>query len=201
MERPDVNEPAAPLNELPEPANEAAPPSAAGEVAAVERIAQLEQQLAELKDSHLRALAESENIRRRGQREREEAARYGAAALGRDLLAVADNLRRAIDAVPAEARQGEGALASLAAGVEMVERELLKAFEAHHIRRIDPKGEKFDHSRHQALFEVENAAVPPGHVAEVLQVGYVLHDRLLRPAMVGVAKAGMADTPHVDTVV
>ncbi|MSO76979.1 MAG: nucleotide exchange factor GrpE [Alphaproteobacteria bacterium] len=194
--------PISPAVDRPEAANEASgEPGVAAEIAVAERLAALEQQVAELKDAHLRALAEGENIRRRGQRERDEAVRYGAAGLGRDLLPVADNLRRAIDALPLEARQGEGPLANLAAGVEMVERELLKAFETHRIQRIDPKGEKFDHGRHQALFEVDAAAVPPGHVAEVLQVGYVLHDRLLRPAMVGVAKTGPADMVHVDTVV
>ena len=202
MDQHDKEVPGSLGGDRPEAANDTVGAPAMGdEIAWAERITALEQQVAEFKDAHLRALAEGENIRRRGQRERDEAIRYGAAALGRDLLPVADNLRRAIDAVPIEERQGESPLANLVAGVEMVERELLKAFEAHQIRRIDPKGEKFDHSRHQALFEIDAASVPPGHVAEVLQVGYVLHDRLLRPAMVGVAKTGPADVARVDTVV
>ena len=147
------------------------------------RIAELEAEAQALRDERLRALAEVENMRRRGERERSEASRYGATGLARDLLGVADNLRRAL-----ESGAGEG----LMEGVEMVERELGAAFARHHIARIEAEGERFDHNRHQAMFEVETADAEPGTVVQVVQEGYLLHDRLLRPAMVGVAKAPAA---------
>ena len=149
------------------------------------RIAELEAEAQTLRDERLRALAEVENMRRRSERERREASRYGATALARDLLGVADNLRRAL-----ASGGGDG----LREGVEMVERELRAAFARHHIARIEAEGERFDHNRHQAMFEVEAAGAEPGTVVQVVQEGYLLHDRLLRPAMVGVAKAQAADT-------
>ena len=148
------------------------------------RIAELEAEAQALRDERLRALAEVENMRRRSERERGEASRYGATGLARDLLGVADNLRRAL-----ESGAGEG----LMEGVEMVERELSTAFARHHIARIEAEGERFDHNRHQAMFEVESADAEPGTVVQVVQDGYLLHDRLLRPAMVGVAKAPAPD--------
>ena len=144
------------------------------------RIAELEAEAQALRDERLRALAEVENMRRRSERERQEASRYGATALARDLLGVADNLRRAL-----ESGAGEG----LMEGVEMVERELTAAFARHNIARIEAEGERFDHNRHQAMFEVETADAEAGTVVQVVREGYLLHDRLLRPAMVGVAKA------------
>jgi molecular chaperone GrpE len=152
------------------------------------RIEALEAELAEMKDRLLRALAETENTRRRAAREREDALKYGAGAFAKDLLSAADNLRRALDSLP-EAEAADERTKSLLAGVAATERELLSAFERHGIRRIDPKGERFDHNLHQAVFEVENSGQSGGTVVEVLQPGWVLHDRLLRPAMVGVAKA------------
>jgi molecular chaperone GrpE len=154
-----------------------------------EHLTTLETELADVKDRLLRALAEAENVRRRAQREREDTLKYAVAGFAKDLLATADNLRRALDSLP-EAEAGDARTKSLLAGVAATERELLSAFERHGIRRIDPKGERFDHNYHQAVFEVENSEQPPGTVVEVLQPGYVLHDRLLRPAMVGVAKEG-----------
>ena len=151
------------------------------------RVAVLEAELAEHKDRLLRALAEAENTRRRTQRERDDAAKYAISGFARDLLSAADNLRRALDSLP-EAEAGDARTRSLLAGVAATERELLSVFERHGIRRIDPQGEPFDHNLHQAIFEVERADRPPGSIVEVLQPGYVLHDRLLRPAMVGVAK-------------
>ena len=150
------------------------------------RLAALEAELAEHKDRLLRALAETENVRRRGQREREDAAKYAVAGFAKELLSVADNLRRALDSLPAEARDPR--TASLLEGVEATERELLGVFERNGVRRIDPDGERFDHNFHQAIFEAERPGKPAGTIIEVLQPGYVLHDRLLRPAMVGVAK-------------
>jgi molecular chaperone GrpE len=153
-----------------------------------ERVATVEAELADTKDRLLRALAETENVRRRAQREREDTQKYAVSGFARDLLATADNLRRALDSVP-EAEIKDARTRSLLDGVAATERELLSVFERHGIRRIDPKGERFDHNFHQAVFEVERPDAAAGTVIEVLQPGYVLHDRLLRPAMVGVAKA------------
>jgi molecular chaperone GrpE len=151
------------------------------------RAAALEAELADHKDRLLRALAETENTRRRAQREREDATKYAIAAFAKDLLSTADNLRRALESLP-EAEVRDERSRSLLAGVAATERELLSVFERHGIRRIDPMGERFDHNSHQAIFEAERSDQPPGTIVEVLQPGYLLHDRLLRPAMVGVAK-------------
>jgi len=151
------------------------------------RVAALEAELAEQKDRLLRALAETENTRRRAQREREDATKYAVASFAKDLLSAADNLRRALDSLP-EAEVRDERARSLLAGVAATERELLSVFERHGIRRIAPQSEPFDHNFHQAIFEVERADEPSGTIVEVLQPGYVLHDRLLRPAMVGVSK-------------
>jgi molecular chaperone GrpE len=153
-----------------------------------ERVAVLEAELADTKDRLLRALAETENVRRRAQREREDTQKYAVSGFARDLLATADNLRRALDSLP-EAEIKDARTRSLLDGVAATERELLSVFERHGLQRIDPKGERFDHNFHQAVFEAERPDAPAGTVIEVLQPGYVLHDRLLRPAMVGVAKA------------
>ena len=154
---------------------------------AEERVAALEAELAEHKDQLLRALAETENVRRRAQREREDALKYAVAGFAKELLSVADNLRRALDSLPQSEVKDERTR-GLVTGVEATERELLSVFERHGLRRIDPEGERFDHNLHQAIFEAERPGKPGGIVIEVLQPGYVLHDRLLRPAMVGVAK-------------
>ena len=153
------------------------------------RASELEAELAEYKDRLLRALAETENVRRRAQREREDASKYAVTGFAKDLLSAADNLRRALESLP-ESEAKDERTRSLLAGVAATERELLGVFERHGIKRIDPKGECFDHNFHQAIFETERPDRPSGSVVEVLQPGYVLHDRLLRPAMVGVAKGG-----------
>jgi len=162
------------------------PESPAAEPAAG-REAELEAEAAKLKDQLLRALAEQENIRRRAQREREDAVKYAAQRFATDLLSVADNLRRAIDSAPAAQAQDE-LTKTLLAGVAATERELIGAFEKHGVRRVDPAGEKFDHNLHQAMFELENTGKPAGTIVQVLAPGYLLQDRLLRAAMVGVAK-------------
>ena len=153
------------------------------------RLTELEAELAEYKDRLLRSLAETENVRRRAQREREDASKYAIAGFAKDLLSAADNLRRALESLP-ESEAKDERTRSLLAGVAATERELLGVFERHGIKRIDPQGEVFDHNVHQAIFEAERPDQPSGSVVEVLQPGYVLHDRLLRPAMVGVAKGG-----------
>ncbi|MGH7000242.1 MAG: nucleotide exchange factor GrpE [Stellaceae bacterium] len=165
-----------------------AQPEAAPEptTATDETVARLEVELAESKDRLLRALAETENQRQRHQRDRQEAQRYAAFEFARELLNVADNLRRAIDAVPAADSTARGIIE----GVAATERELLSIFVRHGVKRVEPKlGERFDHNLHEAMFEVPDAPQPPGTVAQVLQPGYVMHDRLLRPALVGISKA------------
>jgi molecular chaperone GrpE len=147
-----------------------------------------EEQIADLKDRLLRAMAEVENVRRRADRDRHETSKYANTALARDLLTVADNLRRALGAVPEGAHDGDDTLTGLLTGVELIERELLSAFDKHGIKPIDPLGEKFDHNFHQAMFELENTGQPPGTIVQVMQTRYVIQDRLLRPAMVGIAK-------------
>jgi molecular chaperone GrpE len=148
-----------------------------------------EEQIADLKDKLLRALAENENIIRRARREREDAGKYAAANFARDMLSVGDNLHRALAAIPAALRDGDAETKAFIEGVEMTGRELLSVLERHGIVRISPLGEKFDHDRHEALFEVPTADADPGIVVQVLEDGFMVHDRLLRPARVGVAKA------------
>jgi molecular chaperone GrpE len=145
-------------------------------------------EVTDLKDRLLRALAEQENIRWRAARERDEAVRFAASDFARDLLPTLDNLRRALDSVGNErAAQGE-AMRGLLAGIDATERALLDALVRNAVRRIAPQpGEPFDPHQHQAMFEVETAAQPAGTVAQMLQPGYAHHDRLLRPALVGVA--------------
>jgi len=189
----------------PEPEAEQAetPEEAAAEATPEDRIAELEAELAATNDRLLRLMAETENIRRRSQREREDTLRYAASGLAKDLLNVADNLHRALTAVPDDLRTGDEAAKNFVLGVEMTEKDLLAGFEKHAIKQILPVGEKFDYEKHQAMFELENTGKPAGTVVEMMQPGYIMHERLLRPAMVGVAKDGPEETPdnieHVDT--
>jgi molecular chaperone GrpE len=148
--------------------------------------------IAELKDQTLRALAESENVRRRVQRDRDEALKFATTGLAKDLLPVADNLRRALDAIPKDALEKDEALRNFATGVEMTERLLLAALERHQIKRIEALGQKFDSNLHQAMFELPGTGQPAGTVVQVLEAGYTINDRLLRPALVGIAKAEAA---------
>jgi molecular chaperone GrpE len=165
------------------------------------RIAELEAEIARLKDQALRALAEQENTRRRAQRDIEENSKFAVSNFARDVLPVGDNLRRALETITAEARAADPALAKFAEGVELTERELLNVLERYGIKRIDPVGQPFDHNLHQAMMQVENATQPPGTVVQVFQPGYTIHGRLLRPAMVTVAKGSPAGAPgaKVDT--
>ncbi|MBX9932985.1 MAG: nucleotide exchange factor GrpE [Methylobacterium sp.] len=145
----------------------------------------------ELKDRVLRTLAEMENLRRRTEREVADARTYAVTNFARDLLTAADNIRRAIESVPAEARESaDGAFKALLDGIELTERDLAKTFDRHGVKLLEPKGQRFDPNRHQAMFEVPDAEVPSGTVVQVMQAGYVLGDRVLRPALVGVAKGG-----------
>lgn len=161
-----------------------------GDMEAHDRIAELEQEVASMKDQMLRALAEAENTRRRAERDRQEATKYGAVGLARDMLSVSDNLRRAIEALPEEAGKSDGWVRDLITGVELIEREFRDAFAKHGVAKIEPMGEPFDHNFHQAMFELDEPEKPAGTVVQVLQPGYRMHDRLLRAAMVGVSKGG-----------
>ena len=174
--------------------------AAAEEEMAEESGSDYEAEIADLKDRLLRAVAETENVRRRAEKERGDASTYAITGFARDVLSISDNLSRALSALPDGARDNED-MAGLIAGIEMTERELLNTLEKHGIRKIEPKGEKFDHNFHQAMFEVESAEHKPGTVVEVVQAGYVIKDRLLRPAMVGVAKASQDSAEGVDKVV
>ena len=145
----------------------------------------------ELKDKYLRLAAEMDNLRRRTERDVKDAKSYAVTAFARDMLSVSDNLRRALDAIPAEARAAaEAGLMSLVEGVEMTERAMLSALERHGVKKIAPTGQKFDPNFHQAMFEVPNPEIPANTVIQVVQDGYVIGDRVLRPAMVGVSKGG-----------
>ncbi|MEI6986640.1 MAG: nucleotide exchange factor GrpE [Rhodospirillaceae bacterium] len=161
----------------------------------------LEQDLASLKDQLLRALAEIENSRRRAQREREDMAKYAISNFAKDLLPVADNLRRALDTISTDSGEPAELLKALVIGVEATERQLVAAFERVAIKKLEPLGTLFDPNFHQVMFEVENAGRPAGSVVQVLQPGYTIHGRLLREAMVGVAKRGADETvhPRIDT--
>jgi molecular chaperone GrpE len=157
----------------------------------------LEREHAEMKDRLLRTLAEMENLRKRTDREVADARLYGVSSFARDVLAVADNMRRALDAVPPEARDGaEAGMKSLVEGVELTERELLKALEKNGVRQFTPQGEKFDPNVHQAMFEVPDASVPAGSIVQVVQPGYMIGERVLRPALVGVSKGGPRVAPN-----
>lgn len=151
----------------------------------------------QLKDQLLRAVAEMENIRKRSERDVQDARKYAVTGFARDLVNVLENLQLALLNIPAEDRQADAKLNTLAEGVEMTANELMRVFETQGIKRVAPQGEKFDHNFHQAIAQVEDASKEPGTVVQVLQAGYVIHDRLLRPAMVTVAKA--AGGVKVDT--
>jgi len=139
----------------------------------------------------LRALAEMENLRRRTEREVADARAYGISAFARDLLAVADNMRRALDAFGAEPHEAADAgTKALLEGVELTERELLKVLEKHGVKKLDPEGSRFDPHRHQAMYEVPDESIPAGTVVQVVQPGYTIGERVLRPALVAVAKGG-----------
>ncbi len=148
-----------------------------------------EEEIAGLKDKLLRALAENENMARRTRKEREDTAKFATSNMARDVLSVADNLRRALESVSNEMRSEENPAKSLVEGVELTERGLLTTLERHGIKKIEPLGEKFNHDFHEALYEVPTNDAEPGVVVQVVEVGYTIHGRLLRAARVGIAKA------------
>jgi molecular chaperone GrpE len=170
-------------------ASDSAEASASGAQDATVNVELLQAEVADLKNKLLRTLAEMENLRRRTEREITDARQYAVANFARDMLTVSDNLRRAIDAVPKEQRgSGDAALDALIDGVEVTERGLEQSLTKFGVRRIETKGQKFDPAVHQAMFEMESPEAQPGTVVEEIQAGYVIGDRTLRPALVGIAK-------------
>lgn len=162
--------------------------AAAGPEADIERLAKENE---ELKDRYLRLAAEMENLRRRTARDVHDARSYSIAGFARDMLQVSDNLRRALESVANHTANGDDAdFKTLIEGVELTERSMLSALERHGVKKVEPKGERFDPNFHQAMYEIPNPAVPNNTVLDVVQAGYVIGERMLRPAMVGVSKGG-----------
>ena len=156
----------------------------------------LTKEVAESRDKMLRTLAEMENLRTRTKREVADAKTYGISGFARDVLEIADNLQRALDAVPAEAKAAaDPGLKALMEGVELTERSLLNALEKNGVKKFDPSGEKFNPNFQQAMYEVPDASVPAGTVVQVVQAGYMIGERVLRPALVGVSKGGAKAAP------
>ena len=151
----------------------------------------LEIEIADLKDRYLRQAADMENLRKRTERERTDIKKYAVSEFARDILPLSDNFQRAIEAVPPEAAEQDEALKSFLDGVKMNERELQRVLERHGVTQLDPAGEKFDPNQHQAVQQIEDSKLPNNTVVEVFQVGYVIADRVLRPAVVSVAKGGL----------
>ena len=158
-----------------------------------------QREAAEYKDKLLRTLAEMENLRKRTEREVADARIYGVTSFARDVLTVADNMSRALETLPAEAREAaDASLKAVLEGIELTERELLKALEKNGVKQFTPQGEKFDPNKHQAMFEMPTADVPSGHVAQVIQSGYMIGERMLRPALVGISK-GQPKAPQANS--
>lgn len=160
-----------------------------------EQIAGLEAEVASLNDRLLRAMAETENIRRRAQRDKQDTAKYAIANFARDMLSVADNLGRALGSVDESARKDNGILENLMIGVEMTERELMAAMGRVGVSRMEPLGTQFDPNVHEAMFEYDDPSQPAGSVGQLIEPGYMMHDRALRPAKVGITKGGAKPDP------
>jgi molecular chaperone GrpE len=173
-------------------ASASAVPPSPHESELIAEVAQLKDESAKLKDQLLRALAETENVRRRLEQQAEERGRYAVSGFAKDMLSVADNLRRALDSIPADKLAADDLAKKLAEGVELTERTLIVALERFGIKRVAAMGQKFDPHLHQAMMEVETDQAPAGTVVHEMQAGYTIHDRLLRPALVSVAKNGTA---------
>jgi molecular chaperone GrpE len=190
------------MNETNEAPNEAPgeqPATQAAEPDPFAVIEKLNAENTELKDRLLRALAEMENLRRRTEREVADARAYGVANLARDMLSVADNLARALESFPAEERAvADTALKALIEGVELTERDLQAALGRHGVTKLSPEGEKFDPNFHQAMYEIPNDSLPAGSVADVVQSGWKIGERVLRPALVAVSKGGVKAAPKND---
>ncbi|MEP3046870.1 MAG: nucleotide exchange factor GrpE [Roseibium sp.] len=184
------------LNAQAEAANEQA---ATPEEQAADLIEKLQAENADLKDRALRTMAEMENLRRRTEKELKDARQYAVSSFARDMLTVSDNLSRALDTLPEEDRKNADAgIAALIEGVEMTERDMLNQLEKNGVKKLNPDGQKFDPNFHQAMFEVPNPDVPNKTVVQVVQAGYAIGERVLRPAMVGVSSGGPKDAPKPD---
>jgi molecular chaperone GrpE len=179
---------------MPQPAAPQAPSASQELAAAKTRIAELEKKLLETKDQALRALAEADNTRKRAERAKEDTAKFAVSSFARDMLSIADNLRRALAAMTPEMREKNPELVNMHTGISAVERELIRVFENNGVKRIDPINEKFDANHHEVMFEVPTPHQPPGTVVQVIDPGYLIHERLLRPARVGVAKSPDEDS-------
>lgn len=164
---------------------------------ATSRIAELEKSLAEMKDRALREMADAENTRRRAKKESEDTAKYAVANFAKEMLAISDNFRRALEAVPTE--NLDPAVKNLIAGVDATDRQMQATFERFGIKKMEPVGQPFDPNFHQVMMEIDSADHPPGTVVKVLQPGYMIHDRLLREALVAVAKSGPSAGQRIDT--
>jgi molecular chaperone GrpE len=178
---------------------EAAPPqgdTAAPQLVPAEQVTAALEAAAEFKDKLLRTLAEMENLRKRTEREVNDARTYAVSGFARDVLAVADNMHRALEAISPEARaQADATLKTLIEGIELTERELHKVLSKNGVKKFSPEGEKFDPNLHEAMYEMPTQDLPSGHVAQVMQAGYMLGERVLRPAMVGVSKGPVKTAP------
>ena len=173
-----------------------APETAPQAEAAPDPVAVLAKEAADLKDRLLRTLAEMENLRRRTEREVADSRVYAVTNFARDILAVADNMERAMKALDDEIRdKADAGVKALLDGVELTERELIHVMEKHGIKRLEPQGQKFDPNLHQAMFELPDPSVPAGTVVQVMQPGYTIGERVLRPALVGIAKGGPKGAP------
>jgi molecular chaperone GrpE len=180
-------------------APETAPETAPQAEAMPDPVAVLAKEAADLKDRLLRTLAEMENLRRRTEREVADSRVYAVTNFARDILAVADNMERAMKALDDEIRdKADAGVKALLDGVELTERELLKVMEKHGVKRLEPQGQKFDPNLHQAMFELPDPSVPAGTVVQVMQPGYTIGERVLRPALVGIAKGGPKTAPAND---
>jgi molecular chaperone GrpE len=162
----------------------------------IDHVAVLEAEKADLKDKLLRLLAEMENLRRRTEKEVADAKAYAVTGFARDMLGVSDNLRRAQESLPMDARNGlDPAVASMIEGVELTERDLIKTLEKHGVKRVEPLGQKFDPNLHQAMFEAPDPVIAKGAVVQVVQAGFTIGERVLRPALVGVSSGAPAAAP------
>jgi molecular chaperone GrpE len=175
--------------------NEAAATPEDASAAVLPDAAVLAKEAADYKDRLLRSLADMENLRRRTEREVADARVYGISGFAQDVVGAADNMRRALDAAGDASIVFEGPAKALLDGVELTERELHKVLEKHGVKKFDPRGAKFDPNLHQAIFEVPDPNVPSGSVVQVIQAGYTIGDRVLRPALVGVSKGGPRMAP------
>ena len=200
MKKTQMTDPNAQCDENAEETDNAVPAAAEGEAAVPftdGRIAELEKQLAEIKDRVLREMADAENTRRRAQKDREETSKYAITAFAKEILVISDNFRRALESAPTEKLSPE--VKNLIVGIDATERQLLATLERFGIKKIDPLGQPFDPHFHRVMMEVAAPDQPAGTVVQVMQAGYMIHDRLLREALVAVSKGGPAVASSVDT--